>query len=57
MHNDPELSGKYLGTISADFVKVADTLRKHLTKYVGRFEYLYFHFVKRNSLLANFAPP
>ena len=27
MHNDPELSGKYLGTISQDFVKVADLLR------------------------------
>ena len=28
MHNDPELSGKFLGTISADFVKIADTLRE-----------------------------
>jgi len=28
MHNDPELSGKYLGTISEDFVKVADTLKE-----------------------------
>lgn len=28
MHNDPELSGKYLGTISQDFIKVADTLRE-----------------------------
>ena len=28
MHNDPELSGKYLGTISSDFVKVADVLRE-----------------------------
>ncbi|MFM7194454.1 MAG: hypothetical protein ACKORJ_06205 [Bacteroidota bacterium] len=28
MNNDPELSGKYLGTISQDFVKVADTLRE-----------------------------
>jgi len=26
--NDPELSGRYLGTISRDFVKVADTLRE-----------------------------
>ncbi len=25
--NDPELNGKYLGTISQDFVKVADTLK------------------------------
>ncbi|HCW06607.1 MAG TPA: hypothetical protein DGG95_04485 [Cytophagales bacterium] len=28
MFNDPELSGKYLGTISQDFVKVADTLKE-----------------------------
>ncbi|MBA4145303.1 MAG: hypothetical protein DI538_01665 [Azospira oryzae] len=28
MHNDPELSGKYLGTISTDFVKVADHLKE-----------------------------
>lgn len=28
MNNDPELSGKYLGTISQDFVKVADTLKE-----------------------------
>lgn len=27
MNNDPELSGKYLGTISQDFIKVADMLR------------------------------
>jgi len=28
MNNDPELSGKYLGTISTDFVKVADALKE-----------------------------
>lgn len=28
MVNDPELDGKYLGTISRDFVKVADTLKE-----------------------------
>ena len=28
MHNDPELNGKYLGTISRDFVKVADSLKE-----------------------------
>lgn len=28
MTNDPELNGKYLGTISTDFVKVADTLKE-----------------------------
>ncbi|WP_215226198.1 hypothetical protein [Echinicola shivajiensis] len=26
--NDPELNGKYLGTITKDFVKVADTLKE-----------------------------
>jgi len=28
MHNDPELSGKYLGTITSDFVKISDTLKE-----------------------------
>ncbi len=28
MVNDPELNGKYLGTISKDFVKVSDTLKE-----------------------------
>jgi len=28
MFKDPELSGKYLGTISQDFVKVSDNLRE-----------------------------
>ncbi|MBS1559446.1 MAG: hypothetical protein JST69_12050 [Bacteroidetes bacterium] len=28
MMNDPELNGKYLGTISQDFIKVADTLKE-----------------------------
>jgi len=28
MNNDPELNGKYLGTISQDFVKVADFLKE-----------------------------
>ena len=26
--NDPELNGKYLGTVSQDFVKVADNIRE-----------------------------
>lgn len=26
--NDPELNGKYLGTISSDFVRVADSLKE-----------------------------
>jgi hypothetical protein len=28
MNNDPELNGKYLGTISQDFVKMADFLKE-----------------------------
>jgi hypothetical protein len=28
MNNDPELNGKYLGTISSDFIKVCDTLKE-----------------------------
>jgi len=28
MNNDPELSGKYLGTITTDFVKVCDNLKE-----------------------------
>jgi hypothetical protein len=28
MQNDPELNGKYLGTVSQDFVKVADFLKE-----------------------------
>ena len=28
MNNDPELNGKYLGTITSEFVKVADTLKE-----------------------------
>lgn len=28
MNNDPELNGKYLGSISSDFVKISDTLKE-----------------------------
>jgi hypothetical protein len=28
MTNDPELNGKYLGTISTDFVRVADSIKE-----------------------------
>ena len=28
MHNDPELNGKYLGTISQDFILLADNLKE-----------------------------
>ena len=26
--NDPELNGKYLGTISSDFIKISDVLKE-----------------------------
>ena len=35
MENDPELNGKYLGTISKDFVVVAETLREALRRDLG----------------------
>lgn len=28
MNNDPELNGKYLGSISSDFIKICDTLKE-----------------------------
>ena len=28
MNNDPELNGKYLGTITADFIKICDNLKE-----------------------------
>jgi hypothetical protein len=47
MHNDPELSGKYLGTISADFVKVADSLKEASYRIrKGGFEYPVFAIAK-----------
>lgn len=50
MHNDPELSGKYLGTISEDFVKVADTLKEasYQIRKAG-FEYPIFPISKDNQ--------
>jgi hypothetical protein len=50
MHNDPELSGKYLGTISEDFVKVSDTLKE--ASYQIRkadFEYPIFPICKKEQ--------
>ncbi len=34
--NDPELNGKFLGTISADFVKVCDQLKEAAYQMVSR---------------------
>lgn len=50
MNNDPELSGKYLGTISQDFVKVADALKE--ASYQIRksgFEFPVFTLCKENQ--------
>jgi len=47
MFNDPELSGKYLGTITQDFVKVADTLKEASYQIrKGGFEYPIFSISK-----------
>ncbi len=44
MTNTPPLDGKYLGTISADFVKVADTLKEasYLIRKQGTYPYPIF---------------
>lgn len=43
MTNDPELDGKYLGTITADFARVADTLKEASYQIrKGGFEYPIF---------------
>ena len=44
MQNDPTLDGKYLGTISADFVKVADKLQEasYAIRKKGDFSYPIF---------------
>ena len=50
MTNDPELNGKYLGTISQDFVKVCDTLKEasyQLRK--NNFEYPIFPICKERQ--------
>lgn len=51
MQNDPELSGKYLGTISKDFVKVADTLKEasYQIRKRGFSEYPVFPVCKRDQ--------
>ena len=36
MQNDPELNGKYLGTITSDFAKVADTLKESAYQVIAR---------------------
>lgn len=50
MENDPTLSGKYLGTISRDFVNVADTLKEssYQIRKAG-FEYPVFPICKEDQ--------
>lgn len=36
MNNDPELNGKYLGTITEDFAKVSDTLKEASYQIIKR---------------------
>src|SRR5258708_40317232 len=50
MFNDPELNGKYLGTISSDFVKVADTLKENSYQIrKGGFDYPVFAISKKEN--------
>jgi len=53
MHNDPTLDGKYLGTISADFVKVADKVKEaaYLIRQRGFSEYPVFLMAKTELAL------
>lgn len=54
MNNDPGLSGKYLGTISADFVKVADLLREASYQIrKGGFEFPIFPICKKDQPIGN----
>ncbi len=48
MNNDPELSGKYLGTITADFALVSDTLKEaaYAVKKQGYSDYPIFPICK-----------
>jgi hypothetical protein len=52
MQNDPELDGKYLGTISKDFVIVSDSLKEasYLIRKRGFSEYPIFPISKDNSV-------
>ena len=55
-NNDPELSGKYLGTISRDFVKVSDTLKEasYEIRKRGFSDYPIFPFSKSEQPIGNY---
>ncbi len=55
MNNDPELNGKYLGTITADFLKVADTLKEssYQIRKRGFSDYPIFPIAKTNIQIGN----
>jgi len=50
MQNDPELNGKYLGTITKDFVEVAETLKEaaYQIRKRGFSEYPIFPIAKKD---------
>lgn len=50
MQNDPELNGKYLGTITKDFAEVADTLKEaaYQIRKRGFSEYPIFPIAKKD---------
>lgn len=50
MQNDPELNGKYLGTISQDFIKVSDILKEASYQIrKGGFDYPVFPISKQSQ--------
>jgi hypothetical protein len=54
MNEETEISGKYLGTISADFIKVADTLREASYQIrKGGFDYPIFPICKEPQPVGN----
>lgn len=55
MHNDPELNGKYLGTITKDFVLVADVLKEasYLIRKKGFSNYPIFPICKLDLPIGN----
>jgi hypothetical protein len=58
MENDPELSGKYLGTISEDFVKVSDTLKDASYRIQkGGFSYPVFPIAKESISIGQLLIP
>lgn len=54
--NDPELNGKYLGTISSDFIKICENLKEaaYQVRKRGFQNTPYFRSAKKNNPLGSF---